>query len=294
MAVGVYHAGELAAQAKAGVSAEAARVGAIVRATVPAAAAAFLAERPMLVVGAAGEDSRMWASLLTGPPGFLHAESGGDVIDIAAEPAPGDPLFETLRRGGKVGAISVDPSTRRRMRINGVAEPGPRGLRIVADQVYSNCPKYIQRRDLLTADEERQPEVTVSSTLDTAAAVLVGSADTFFLATSSENGDCDASHRGGDPGFVRVHDERTLSWPDYPGNTMMMTLGNLEQNRRAGLLFVGWSSGVTLQLTGTAAVDWTGPARETRFTVEQVRRTVGASPLRWGEPELSRFNPAVA
>ncbi|WP_328609641.1 pyridoxamine 5'-phosphate oxidase family protein [Amycolatopsis sp. NBC_00345] len=292
--MGVYHAGELAAQAKAGVSAEAARVGAIVRTSVPAAAAAFLAERPMIVVGAADEDGRMWASLLTGPPGFLRAESGRDVLDIAAEPLPGDPLAGVLHRGGRVGAIAVDPGTRRRMRINGVAEPGPHGVRIVADQVYSNCPKYIQRRDLLAVREERQAEVTVSSTLDSAASVLVGSADTFFLATSSGSGDCDASHRGGGPGFVRVHDERTLSWPDYPGNTMMMTLGNLEQNRRAGLLFVGWSSGTTVQLTGTAAVDWTGPARETRFTVEQVRRTIGASPLRWGEPELSRFNPAVA
>ncbi|SEO89140.1 pyridoxamine 5'-phosphate oxidase family protein [Amycolatopsis saalfeldensis] len=293
MTAGVYHAGELAAQAKAGVSAEAARVGAIVRATVPAAAAAFLAERPMLVVGAADEEGRMWASLLTGPPGFLRAEGGGDVIDVAAEPVAGDPLSATLRRGGKAGAITVDPGTRRRMRINGVAGPGPRGLRIVADQVYSNCPKYIQRRDLLAVRESERAETTVTSTLDTAGAVLVGSADTFFLATSSADGDCDTSHRGGDPGFVRVHDERTLSWPDYPGNTMMMTLGNLEQNRRAGLLFVGWSSGITLQLTGTAAVDWSGASRETRFTVEQVRRTAGASPLRWGEPELSRFNPAV-
>ena len=292
-----YHPGERAAQAKAGLRAEAERVGGIVRTAVPPAAAEFLLERPMLVIAAADEQGRTWASLLTGVPGFLRAGvvADRDVVDVAARPRPSDPLASTLTQRARLGAIAIDPATRRRMRINGTAEPTPAGLRITAEQVYANCPKYIQRRVVESASPAGAPgEATVSSSLGPADRRMINEADTFFIATASAAGDADASHRGGDPGFVRVAPDGALTWPDYPGNAMMMTLGNLEQNPAAGLIFVDWSTGTTLQLTGTAQVEWGTAERRLCFRPDQVRRTTLASPLRWSAPEYSRFNPPVA
>jgi hypothetical protein len=180
------------------------------------------------------------------------------------------------------------------MRINGTATPTPSGLRIDVEQAYANCPKYIQRRHLerWVADAVAG-EPTVTSGLDPAGREMVERADTFFVATSAATGECDASHRGGLPGFLRVVGEHELSWPDYPGNAMLMTLGNLEQYAGAGLLLVDWAGGTTLALSGTARVDWSGAERQVRFRVREARRTALASPLRWSDPEFSRFNPPV-
>ena len=293
----VFHQGELAAQAKAGLREEAARVGGIVGTTVSPAAAEFLRQRPMLVIGGSDEHGMVWSSLLIGEPGFLQARvvDGVDVLDVAARPPDTDPLAAVIEHGSRLGAIAIDPGTRRRMRINGVAEPGPGGLRIRIEQAYPNCPKYIQQRELVSIRSgAAAPRLTVSDSLSTFDRTMIASADTFFIATRSDSGDTDASHRGGNPGFVRLGADGSLSWPDYRGNAMMMTLGNLEQDPAAGLLFFDWSSGATLQLTGTATVEWDRAERRVLFRATQVRRTDLASPLTWGEPEYSRFNPVVA
>ena len=95
-----------------------------------------------------------------------------------------------------------------------------------------------------------------SSALDARTRALVAGADTFFIATWHPGGGADASHRGGRPGFVRVLDDRTLEFPDYPGNNMFNTLGNLVGHPRAGLLFVDFERGDLLQLTGRAKIRW--------------------------------------
>lgn len=110
----------------------------------------------------------------------------------------------------------------------------------------------------------------------------------------------DASHRGGNPGFVTVTGSRTLTWPDYAGNAMYMTLGNLELEPRCGLLFLGWDDGHALHLTGRARVDWDperaasvpGAQRLIDFEVDQAIEVSGAIPQRWSFGGYSRFNPA--
>lgn len=283
----MFHTGELAAQRKAGVRKQAERTGGMVRTEMPTAAAAFLAAQPLLAIGAADQNQRMWSSVLTGRPGFLRAEPGGETVEIDALPLPTDPLAEALTRPTRIGAIALDPGTRRRMRINGLAMPWPNGLHLVADQVYGNCPRYIQRR---TASPRAATPEVVSDSLGEAERALITRADTFFIATSSAEGDADTSHRGGNPGFVKVDGNR-LTWPDYPGNALMMTLGNLEQNPSAGLLFPDWDTGATLQLSGAARVDWAHPDHLVHFEVDRVLRTGDALPLSWTPPEYSPHNP---
>ena len=103
----------------------------------------------------------------------------------------------------------------------------------------------------------------------------------------------------GRPGFVQVLSGTDLRWPDYAGNAMMMTLGNLQQDPAAGLLFVNWQTGTTLQLTGTATVDWEparardlpGAQRAVRYQITQAVQIEHASPLAWTEPVFSKHNP---
>ncbi|GAA0313941.1 pyridoxamine 5'-phosphate oxidase family protein [Actinoallomurus spadix] len=292
-----YHAGERAVQRRAGLEGQAAMGGRAIGATIPDVAAAFLAHQPMIAVGAAGQDGRIWASLLTGAPGFLRSDDPA-TLTIATRPIPGDPLAGVLAGPAKVGMIAIEPATRRRMRINGTSLPEAHGLRVVPDQVLANCPKYIQKRDhSFVAGEPRTPRR--GTELTDAQRRAIGAADTFFVATAAPDGDADTSHRGGAPGFVQVLSPTRLRWPDYVGNAMFLTLGNLELRPEAGLLFPDWKSGTLLQLTGTARTVWDtaglpGAQRLVEFSIDEVRETAQAVPLRWTDPAYSRFNPPVA
>ncbi|WP_068062797.1 pyridoxamine 5'-phosphate oxidase family protein [Nocardia xishanensis] len=292
----LYHSGELAVQRRMGQADIAAKVGRMIRRDLPSVAADFLAAQPMVVLAAADATGRLWASPLVGRPGFVHAVDPG-TIAVDARPAASDPLAEALTRPARVGMIALEPVRRRRMRVNGTARPHDDGLRIVTEQVYSNCPKYISRRWVTANDPEAaQVDARRGAGLDARQRAIVASADTFFVASADGEGHADASHRGGNPGVLRVLSPTRLRWPDYRGNSMFMTLGNLAVRPHCGLLISDWPTGGALQLTGTAELNWdadtfaTGAQCSIDFTVtEVVWRDAG--PLRWSPPELSPVNP---
>ncbi|MCW2601872.1 MAG: pyridoxamine 5-phosphate oxidase, partial [Pseudonocardiales bacterium] len=197
-----------------------------------------------------------------------------------------------------VGTLAVDLVTRKRLRINGRWRPLDRGGQIDVHQAFGNCPKYIQARVAPVAEPAHTPPVAQwGRELDQRDSLLVSTADTFFIATAADAG-ADVSHRGGKPGFVTVVSATEIRWPDYTGNAMQMTAGNLRANPRAGLLFPDWGGGSTLQLTGTAEVRRSdagaggGPDTgwETVFRIDDTVRTDHAMPGGWSEPEYSRFN----
>ncbi|MBH5334859.1 pyridoxamine 5'-phosphate oxidase family protein [Streptomyces pactum] len=303
---GPYHSGERAVQLRAGLLAQADHSGRAIGSGIRDVAAAFLRLQPMLVAGAADPAGRLWCSLLTGEPGFVTA-TGPRSIAVAGRLPGSDPLAETLEEAGtSVGTIALDPRTRRRMRLNGTARPTTDGLAIDADQVFANCPKYLQKRQLEETAADRTPgPVRRSAALSDAQAAFVRAADTFFIATAapapepsapgrSAGGPADASHRGGMPGFVTVTGPTRLSWADYPGNAMFLTLGNLAADPRAGLLFTDWTTGDTLQLTGTAHTEFGDTGRTVHFDLSEAVWTPAASPLRWSAPEYSPANPRPA
>ncbi|MCW7945275.1 pyridoxamine 5-phosphate oxidase [Streptomyces hygroscopicus] len=292
----VYHAGSRAVQERVGVRDRADHVGAAVGDALKPVAAAFLELQPQLVLGAADPVSgAVWASPLTGAPGFVRA-TGPRRIAVVGTVAAADPLAGALTGEGlRVGTIALDPRTRRRMRLNGRARPTSRGLAIEADQVFSNCPKYLQKRESYETVVCRTPgERRRADELTDEQRAFIGEADTFFLATVHDHG-ADASHRGGNPGFVSAPSPGELSWRDYPGNSMFLTLGNLAADPRAGLLFLDWTTGRTLQLTGEARTEFGADGeRRVRFTVREVIDTPAAVPLRWSPPEYSPANPDPA
>ncbi|SNT56102.1 hypothetical protein SAMN05443665_104481 [Actinomadura meyerae] len=300
MAVDVYHEGERAAQRRAGLLDQGGFSGRAIRSEMPEVARKFLLQQPMLVLGAADTDGRLWATLLTGQPGFLDAEDTG-TLTIDARPAPGDPLHDRLRTPVPVGLLAIEPSRHRRMRVNGQAVPTELGLEVKLDQVYSNCPKYIQKREHRWEPSAARGRPQRSGALTGHQQRWITGADTFFIATADREGNTDASHRGGNPGFVEVVSPTVLRWPDYVGNAMFNTLGNLEVNPRAGLLFIDWTTGAVLHLTGTARTDWDpahaaavpGAERLVEFTITEAIEIAAAVPLRWSDPVASRFNPPV-
>lgn len=261
---GVYHEGELAVQERAGVRDMAGRIGRGIRDRVPAAAAAFLDEEPFVVVGALDERGRVWASPLAGRLEALDERT----IRADGRLAEGDPLAGVWGAAGEVGIIAIDFATRRRMRINGTASTQDGRVVVRTRQVYSNCPKYIHPREAHVTGHWR-PAVrgAALSGLDIR---MIAAADTFFIASAHPEAGADASHRGGPAGFVRAVDERTIAWADFAGNNMFQTLGNVESTGRAGLLFVDFETGATLQVTGEARVVWDGAERLVEVRVEEV------------------------
>lgn len=299
----IFHAGELAIQARVGVQAEADRLGKGIGVTIKPAAPDFLHCQRLAIASTVDRNGRVWASLLTGESGFINAVAA-QTVQIEALPIPRDPLRENLLSRDDIGILAIDLANRRRLRLNGKAEMKPDGsIYVHTKQVYFNCPKYIQIRHLIdtdTAELRAKPEIQQTATLTTQQQQWTAQADTFFIASFHPTGGADASHRGGYPGFVRNESDRLLVFPDYAGNNMFNTLGNISAYPQVGLLFINFDKGSTLQLTGKANIIWdaervtefVGGDRLVEFHIEQVLEITNASPLRWRFKEYSPFNPA--
>ena len=92
-------------------------------------------------------------------------------------------------------------------------------------------------------------------------AAFIGSVGFFFLATADDGGRPDCSFKGGPPGFVRVASPDLLVFPDYDGNGMFKSLGNLGVNPHVGLLFIGFGEAPRrLRVNGAAQVVGDDPA----------------------------------
>lgn len=84
---------------------------------------------------------------------------------------------------------------------------------------------------------------------------MIETANMFFLATCDERGLPTVSYKGGDPGFVRVVDDRTIAFPNYDGNGKFQSMGNVLQNPNVGILFIDFEGQLRLRLQGEASID---------------------------------------
>lgn len=102
---------------------------------------------------------------------------------------------------------------------------------------------------------DRLAERVVRDVIDDDDRAFIESCDMLFLATADAEGRPSCSYKGGDPGFVRVLDERTIAFPSYDGNGMYLSLGNALVNPHVGLLFIRFDERRRLRLNGVASVD---------------------------------------
>ena len=297
-----WHAGERQLQETVGVAEVMEANGRrVVRDYMPDQHRLFYSQLPYLILGAVDEQGTPWATLVEGPPGFAHSPEPR-VLQIDCLPADGDPVRPALQNGAAVGLLGIDLKTRRRNRMNGnVSTASSGGCAITVVHSFGNCPQYIQLRSVEPVSLGYTSSNSVAehlNELDEDAKATIQKADTFFVASYLDQDgkrSVDVSHRGGNPGFVRI-EGNVLTIPDFAGNLHFNTLGNLLLNPRAGLVFIDFESGDVLQVAGRTEIildspeiaAFQGAERHWTLTVEQVVRRHAVLALRW---QFEGFSP---
>ncbi len=146
---------------------------------------------------------------------------------------------------------------------------------------------------------DRIESLLVSDEIDHHTRQFIESVDMFFLATADEHGRPNCSYKGGAPGFVRVIDSRTIAFPNYDGNGMYLSMGNVGRNPHVGMLFVDFEQGDRLRLNGAVSIDAADPLLPeypeaqfvVRVRVEQVFPNCGRYVHRMERIESSPFVP---
>ena len=136
-------------------------------------------------------------------------------------------------------------------------------------EIYHEGARELQDRFDTRRLADRLEEVKVHAAITEDDRAFIERMDMFFLATADAQGRPQCSYKGGDPGFVTVVDDRTIAFPNYDGNGMYLSAGNLRVNPHVGLLFVDFSG---------------RPPRRLRFN--------GSASIDPGDPLLSRYHGA--
>ncbi len=266
----------------------------------------------MVFVGSIDNEGYPWSSIMIGKPGFLKA-SDSTTLCINATPIEGDPLQDNISAGKFIGTLTTELNNRkRRGRVNGVVIPSSdnKCITLSVSQAYSNCSKYIQTREVNSSDNQvENPQIknTISTNdfLTASQISFIEKADTFFLSsyyitdTPNSSHGADISHRGGNPGFVKVGDKKQLTFPDYKGNNAFNSMGNILKNTVAGLLFINFETGTTLQITGNTETvtepseleKFRGAKRLVILSVAKVVEIDNAINRRWSFGGLANSNP---
>jgi predicted pyridoxine 5'-phosphate oxidase superfamily flavin-nucleotide-binding protein len=112
----------------------------------------------------------------------------------------------------------------------------------------------------------------------------------FFLATADSEGRPDCSFKGGTPGFVRVSGTSELAFPDYDGNGMFKSLGNIVENPSVGLLFIDFEKPRRLRLNGRATISRDDPLIGEFAGAQMVVRVAATAIF----PNCPRYIPKMA
>jgi predicted pyridoxine 5'-phosphate oxidase superfamily flavin-nucleotide-binding protein len=300
-----WHQGEVALQRTVGVDDSMNELGPrLIRKALPEQHRSFYPLLPFIAIGAVDPGGDVWATIRAGEPGFVQSPDPANLV-IRSRSDPGDPAEAGLTVGGAVGLLGIDLSSRRRNRANGrIHRRDAAAFTVAVDQVFGNCPRYIQNRNYTFTRDPGQPAAggaSSSNALDDRARTIIAGADTFFVASSELHDDVrhvDVSHRGGNTGFVRVGADGVLTIPDFSGNGFFNTLGNLLVNPKAGLVFIDFSTGDLLQMTGDAEVilqspeiaAFDGAERLWRFKPRRVVYRPKGLPMRWSF-DISGWSP---
>ncbi|MCK5830162.1 MAG: pyridoxamine 5'-phosphate oxidase family protein [Methylococcales bacterium] len=312
----LYHSGELKVQQLAKESDIAQRNASIISNKILPGAIPFIRQQNMLLISSIDNQGQVWISILIGNPGFINAINNTSLLLDTSNIInnPDDPLWKNILTNPKVGILAIELSTRRRFRVNGRIQKTNNTLfTITVEQAYPNCPKFIQRRQLKfpeTLIKQSSLKISKGYSLSSVQIELINKTDSFFVGTAScieknahtnDHYSCDASHRGGHPGFVEIIDGERLRIPDYHGNSMFNTLGNIQSYPKAGLVFIDFEQGKLLQVTGNATIFWNqkdptnktgGSQRFWELEINAWQQTQLPTELSWEFFDFSSHNPS--
>ncbi|KAJ5662022.1 uncharacterized protein N7477_009638 [Penicillium maclennaniae] len=223
----------------------------------------FLTQAPLIAVGTVDSQGRPWTSIWGGKKGFRWAHCR---IHNRAQDSARPSMKEGAPRqspGNMVSGLAIDLEHRRRWKLFGrmVAgsldeELGQVQLAVHIDESLGNCPKYLNKKHVVPV----RPSPTLKSDspqLPATAIELLSRADTIFVSSRHGTSDMDTNIRGGPPGFVRLESNNghaVLIYPEYSGNRLYQTLGNLQTTPLAGYVVPDFETGDVLYLTGRAEV----------------------------------------
>lgn len=297
-----FHEGERWVQDITGEKPIADRNGRVITREIMPKAIPFLEEQPYVFVGYPDAQGDMWVSMLYGQTPFVTAQPDAVIIHISeAQRQSPDPLWKVELKQAHFGLLAIDFLGRRRLRVNGSATAAGDAIHLAVRESYPNCPKYIQRRHYSpVSPPEPIQEVSSGQRLTQEQMRLIYEADTLFVSSMHPDSGADVSHRGGKPGFAEVRNGSTVRIPDYPGNSMFNTFGNLKTNPAVGLLVYDFYGHRVLQLTGQARLLLDEQDEEQRAggtkrfweidITRWVQHTVALS-LQWEYLDASPFNP---
>ena len=301
-----------------------------------------IAENELMAVGALDDSGRPWTTVWGGQRGFADRIAEGtlriralvdgihDPVTQALLPLPVDgrqlPRYpdDASDDGLKlISGMSIDFESRDRVKVMGrllaakiLERDNNRNkdkllsevqLSMLVQESTGNCPKYINRREVRTNVPSPQL-LSESLPLSQRAIDLIHKADLFFM--SSTNGDSmDTNHRGGPAGFLRVACNESeedggvvLVYPEYSGNRLYQSLGNLYLNPKIGIVVPDFETSDVLYLTGVAELLLGPSASEImphckmviRVCVQAARLVLNGMPFR-GEPiyEMSPYDPPL-
>ena len=220
----------------------------------------FIEHQILAFLGSEDSQKNIWLSLIVGKRGFIKIPSlqniRFDLSNIVSNKQ--DIFFENIKSNPTVGLLFHEAARRARYRAWGIAHSEGNKLSFDIRMGYPSCPKHIQR-ELIEVTEDANlisSKHEKGSVLGKPEKEWIRTAHTFFIATQTKKGDIESSHRGGQPGFIEILENGLLRVPDYLGNSMFSTLGNIYENPKAALLFVDYNKGETLQLTGSAELQF--------------------------------------
>lgn len=289
---------------------------------------------PLIAIGTLDKQGRPWTTLWGGEKGISQPIAQG-ILGIRSQVVrQHDPVVEELVGkegdgtvvreegvGRMVSGLTIDLETRKRTKLYGRMVAGALSMRedeatetqqhvaevqlvLKIEQSLGNCPKYLNKKHVELA--ESNPElVSDSPQLPQQALDLLSKADLFFLSSANHDQDMDTNHRGGPAGFVRVISNdpsgAVLCYPEYSGNRLYQTLGNLKVNPVVGLCVPDFDTGDMLYLTGKTEI-LIGPDAAkvlprsnlaVKITTTAARFVATALPFRGTSGESSPYNPVV-
>ena len=121
--------------------------------------------------------------------------------------------------------------------------------------LYHDGQRLLQDRFDTRRLADRIDERLVDDMIDADDKAFIERLDMFFIATADEQGYPNCSYKGGEPGFVRVVEEHTVAFPNYDGNGMYLSAGNMLANPNVGMLFIDFERGRRLRLNGVASIN---------------------------------------
>jgi len=130
---------------------------------------------------------------------------------------------------------------------------------MAAGNMYHDGSRQLQDRFDSRRIADRLEQVTVHDFFTGEDREFIENAAMFFLATADEHGQPDCSYKGGLPGFVRVVDEHTLAFPNYDGNGMYRSMGNIAKNPQVDILFMDFEYGDRMRVNGMATLHYDDP-----------------------------------